>query len=379
MKILHCCLSCFYIDDYAYQENRLVQEHVKQGHDVLVLASTEVFSEDGRLDYTKPRSYLGSDGAQVIRLGYNKFLFSWASRKIRSYKGLQSEMDRFKPDLIIFHGMVGFALWTVARYVRRNSQVKMVADSHEDFHNSRKTLAAKILYSIFYVPMIKFSVAQIEKIYFITWETKEFCRSVYGLEDEKLEYLPLGGKVLSRETYDRVRSETRNRLRINQNELVILQSGKFDRKKRLLDSIESFLSLNLVEGKLILAGTIIDDEELIKDLISSSENVLYLGWVDSNDLKKLMVAADVYLQPGTQSASMQEAICSGCALVLHEYQSHVEMDVGNILFINEENSISTCLNALSENREGVDKMKNMSLDYAREHLDYSFLAEKILR
>ena len=41
MKIIHLCLSCFYIDNYRYQENELVREHVTDGHEVLVVASTD--------------------------------------------------------------------------------------------------------------------------------------------------------------------------------------------------------------------------------------------------------------------------------------------------------------------------------------------------
>jgi 1,2-diacylglycerol 3-alpha-glucosyltransferase len=55
MKILHCCLSCFYIDNYNYQENMLVREHVRAGHEVLVLASTENYNNQGQLSYSAPR------------------------------------------------------------------------------------------------------------------------------------------------------------------------------------------------------------------------------------------------------------------------------------------------------------------------------------
>jgi 1,2-diacylglycerol 3-alpha-glucosyltransferase len=66
MKILHCCLSCFYIDNYNYQENMLVREHVRAGHEVLVLASTENYNNQGQLSYSAPGCYRGSDGAEVL-------------------------------------------------------------------------------------------------------------------------------------------------------------------------------------------------------------------------------------------------------------------------------------------------------------------------
>ena len=68
MRILHLCLSCFYIDDAGYQENHLVRQHVADGHEVLVIASTEIFDGKGGLGYAEPGSYIGSDGAKVIRI-----------------------------------------------------------------------------------------------------------------------------------------------------------------------------------------------------------------------------------------------------------------------------------------------------------------------
>ena len=67
MKILHLCLSCFYIDGFSYQENELARQNNLDGHDVLVIASTENYDANGRLVYGEPREYIGSDGVPVVR------------------------------------------------------------------------------------------------------------------------------------------------------------------------------------------------------------------------------------------------------------------------------------------------------------------------
>ena len=61
MKILHCCLAAFYIDDYGYQENILPKIHKKQGHQVEILASTETYLNNSELGYIKPKSYRTKD------------------------------------------------------------------------------------------------------------------------------------------------------------------------------------------------------------------------------------------------------------------------------------------------------------------------------
>ena len=65
MKIAHVCLSNFYIDRVGYQENELVRQHVEDGHDVVVIASTETYAADGTLTYVAPSTYCGGEGAQV--------------------------------------------------------------------------------------------------------------------------------------------------------------------------------------------------------------------------------------------------------------------------------------------------------------------------
>ena len=55
MKIMHPCLAAFYIDDYGYQENILPKAHKKSGHDVEIVASTEVYSDEKTLTYCSPK------------------------------------------------------------------------------------------------------------------------------------------------------------------------------------------------------------------------------------------------------------------------------------------------------------------------------------
>ena len=73
MKILHCCLACFYIDDYSYQENILPKFHKIQGHDVKILASTETYIDNKVLGNTVSGTYYNEDGIEVTRINYSKY------------------------------------------------------------------------------------------------------------------------------------------------------------------------------------------------------------------------------------------------------------------------------------------------------------------
>ena len=49
MKIVHLCISAFYIDNCSYQENLLPKYHAKMGYDVTIIASLATYDKDGNL------------------------------------------------------------------------------------------------------------------------------------------------------------------------------------------------------------------------------------------------------------------------------------------------------------------------------------------
>lgn len=72
MKIAHLCLSCFYFDGFSYQENVLPRQNIADGHETIIIASLESIDKNGKMIFLNEGSYLGSDGAMVYRIPYNK-------------------------------------------------------------------------------------------------------------------------------------------------------------------------------------------------------------------------------------------------------------------------------------------------------------------
>ena len=140
MRILHLCLSNYYIDAMSYQENMLVREHVRQGHEVLVIASTENLSPAGKLFYMEAGAYSGGDGARVIRLDYKRIVPKFLRRKFRAYEGVIEAIAAFNPDRVLFHGLASFDLARVARYFRGRPEVRLFADTHTDGLTARDLL-----------------------------------------------------------------------------------------------------------------------------------------------------------------------------------------------------------------------------------------------
>jgi 1,2-diacylglycerol 3-alpha-glucosyltransferase len=380
MKILHLCLSCFYIDGYAYQENMLVAEHVRAGHSVHVLASTETFGSDGRLSYVAPSSYMGSDGAMVERLPYRFASVPRFAQKIRAYPGVTARLREIAPDVIVFHGLSAYALLEVSRYVKQNRGVVLYADSHEDFNNSARVWVSKwLLHFLFYRAIFQMSLPSIRSVLCVSKETELFTRDFYGCPAAKIEYLPLGGKVFSDEEYNQLRKTVRAEYQWSDDLRIFVQSGKFDTAKRLLDSLAAFSALPDQNLRLVLAGVFMSDiKDQVEDLVRKDPRIIELGWLDTQRLTSLLVGADVYVQPGSQSATMQMALCCRKPVIVADVISHHALVSSNGWFISSNQSLYQALkSAALIQKSKLEAMSAQSAEIAANILDYAMQARKL--
>jgi hypothetical protein len=123
MKIVHCCLAAFYIDDYGYQENILPRLHQRQGHAVAILASTETYIDSRTLGYVAPRSYKTKDGIPITRLPYTRALPHAIVRRLRIYRGLYPAVEALAPDVLFLHNCQFVSIRDIASYAKRHPQV----------------------------------------------------------------------------------------------------------------------------------------------------------------------------------------------------------------------------------------------------------------
>lgn len=378
MRVLHLCLSCFYIDNAAYQENQLVRQHVDDGHEVLVIASTETFDGKGGLGYAKPGTYKGSDGAKVIRLAYASWLPRKIGQKLRIHTGVYDLIKEFRPEVILFHGCAGSEIVTAAKYVSNHPDVLLYADSHEDFNNSARSFASKnILHRLFYRNRMQAALPQLRKILCINVESMEFVSEIYGVPRDHLEFFPLGGKVLvEREIFDR-REKIRAKYGLPADAFVFLQSGKMTKRKKLADSLEAFSKLEGDHLRLWITGLLTDEvKEELSTKVKADPRVSFFGWKTPDELNDFLCAADVYLQPGTQSVTMQNALCCGCAVIIDNVPGHRPYASAGATLVRDQ---TTLLEAMHDALTwDLEEKRAIALSFANETLDYKKLAKRIL-
>lgn len=380
MKILHCCLSCFYIDGYSYQENELIREHVQAGHDVLVLASTESFDETQKKTYLNPGEYIGNEGAKVIRLPFARWLPSFFMKKIKAYQGFLELLESYKPNVIMFHGIGSFELLTVSKYKKRNQNITLYADTHADYHNSAKNFISRnILHKFLYKLIIQNSLTYISKILYISIDSAKFSVDHYKIPESKLEFYPLGGHLYKDTDYFSRRNSIRKEYDLHENNILFLQTGKFDKKKKLIDSLRAFSHTKNPNFRFFIVGSFIDAniENLAHSFIKKDERVNFIGWKDSEIMKNFLCAADIYVQPGSQSATMQMSLCARCPVILDNVESHRIFIKGNGWLLNNSRELMDAFKEIESNTSILSEMSLKSFKVAKKILDYKKLAMRI--
>ncbi|MDP0498440.1 MAG: glycosyl transferase family 1, partial [Verrucomicrobiota bacterium JB024] len=106
--------------------------------------------------------------------------------------------------------------------------------------------------------------------------------------------------------------------------------------------------------------------------------VRFLGWQSPEQLKALLCAADVYLQPGSQSSTMQTSLCCRCALILEDIEGHQIYTEGTGWRVTDQTGIVAALRAIQSGAADLDAMKGRAEALARDKLDYAVLARRIL-
>lgn len=379
MKIVHLCLSNFYIDNYNYQENLLPLMNLYDGHDVSIIASTETFIDNLKIGYVEPKEYLNKDGISVKRIPYSKIPFHFIKRKIRSYPGVYQLLEIKTPDVILFHGMSAWELRTVIKYKINHPKVRLYVDNHATLENSAKDLFSRyVLHRLFYRLAIKNLYKHIDKILFVSLEAGDFLSTMYDIPDNKMEFYPLGGMVVEDGYREKIRKNVRDELGVSSNDILIIHSGKLDRLKRTQDILLALRGTPSENITMVIIGSIPDNmKSVLEPLIEADKRVKYLGWKTSEELRRFLYAGDVYVQPGSQSATMQNAICCGCAIMLYPHKSHEPYLKGNGYYVESIDDMRQVFRELTSRPDMLKTMSANSLKVARNLLDYRKLAARL--
>ncbi|CAL2082873.1 Glycosyl transferase family 1 [Tenacibaculum sp. 190524A05c] len=384
MKIMHCCLAAFYIDNYSYQENILPKLHKIQGHDVKIVASTETYVDNKNLGYIEPSSYINENGIEVTRLPYVSWLPGIIGRKLRKYKGLSKILQQFNPDIVFLHDAQFLSVLEIKSYVKKNPDVKIFADCHTDFINSGRGWVSKnILHKILYKWMIQQIEPHLSKFYGTLPIRCEFLNEVYGVPKSKIELLRLGADDTAYNLDDKesIKNRFRKKYDIPTNSQIIITGGKIDERKKIHWLLEAFKEINREDFFLVVFG--VPNQET-KELIKPYEklkNVIFVGWLNSVEIYNTLLAGDLAVYPGTHSVLWEQTVGIGLPCVFKRWKGIEHVDVGgNCIFLEtgDVDEIKSVLEELMTNNELLDGLKKESLEKGPSNFAYSEIAKNAI-
>lgn len=378
-KILHIDFTGPYTEGMTYQENIFPAEHRKLGHYVEVWSGLFRY-DNGMVLADSPTKKTLPSGVVLRRWEYVKYINGFISNKLRNAHGIYEALVDLKPNLIMQHDTQTMITSAICRYVENYPKTLYIIDCHSDYYNSANTFFSRyFLHRLFYRKYVRMAYAMAMRVYCISPEVREFVTTEYGLEKKKTQLLPLGSIVPKDEEYQCFRNEYREKLGIDDDVTVFIHSGKLTSLKKTSNIIQAMRQLQNEKVRLLIigsaSGSLLGE---LQGLVSEDDRVLYLGWRSGDELIKWLCAGDVYLQPGTQSNTLQTAVCCRETIIAYPYENYSQMikEFGYAT-IGVQDLVSN-MEDVSSDRDNREKLREKAYLYAREHLDYSKQAREIL-
>lgn len=379
MKIAHLGLMCFFTEGMTYQDNQLTDQNIKDGHQVMYVSNAAKYV-NGEIVETGYEDRILSNGLRLVRLPYERIINGYLSDKLRKVSGLYELLCSFEPDVIFSHNLGYLSVVDMLRYKREHPQVRLFADIHTDEKNSgRNWVSLNIQHRIIYKYLYQKTYPYLEKFFYVSQERKDFAVKHYGLPEDKMEFYPLGGSILTDEEYEKQRAAARSVLGIGEDELMFIHSGKLDAAKRTEELLHAFAAVPGLKAKLCVCGSVPEDmKERLMPLFEADARVEYLGWKTGDELIKLLCGCDFYLQPGSQSATLENALCCRTAVMLYPHKAYTaDYDYGNVIWVENQEEMEDCFNKLLSGELSLTELGKKSENCAAEILDYRKIAAKL--
>lgn len=379
MNVVHIYLTGPFSVGMTYQDNLITKSHAKLGYNTTLITSCYAF-EGQNIVAVPPCDVILDTNLRLIRVGYFRFLNGFITDKLRYSSKIKHLLHDLKPDIIMLHGFQTLSIVQVCEYKRKNKHVKLVIDSHSELFNSARSFFSRyVLHGFLYKRFVKKGLKYADRIYAINEGAKYFLISVYNVNEKVIDILPLGGELLSDDVYYNERNNLRRKYGIEASDVVFVHSGKLDYAKKTKPLLKAFHMIKNKNVKLFIIGTAPKDiEDTIVEFEKKDKRIHYLGWKTGDELNSFFCAADVYIQPGVPSASLQNAACRRTAIMTFPHEDYVELFGDNCIYISKGTDVVKQAELLCNDSDYLESMKTKSYGVAVEKLDYDRIAERVV-
>ena len=380
MKVVHICLCGPVTDGWNYQDNMLTKYHRKMGNEVTIITCKSIWGKNGVLEKDTRSNYINENDIKVIRL--ENRIGRDVTSKFKVYKSLYKSIENEKPDILFIHGVAFLDVITIRKYLKKNNTVKVFVDNHSDFSNSATSwVSLNILHKVIWRHMAKIIEPYTEKFYGVMPARVDFLTEIYNTPKAKTELLVRGGddEKISEVKNPQIINKLRETLNISDSDFVIVTGGKIDEAKAqtllLMEAVKNFND----NVKLIVFGSVAESLKSKFDKLCDSNNIIYAGWVSSDDSYKYFELANLVVFAGRHSVFWEQVVAQGKPMVCKHWEGTTHIDVGgNVKFLIKDdiNEIYNTISNIILDDNIYSKMKEASENRGSKRFSYKNISEK---
>lgn len=374
MKIAHICLIDDYSEGWSYHRNMLSEQNIRDGWETTIITSNYEMDINGNGVITDSGVFYTKTGIKLIRLkADDSERYRRLNGKARwrlPFIGLFEALYEENPDLIFVHNVYFRNLADVWKYKKEKKSVIIIGDNHADVFNSLrkgKEWIDILTYKLIIQPRVKRYFNIFDDFFYQTEETKQFFEKYIGYKIPNAKFMPLPAPLVPVDEKTIYREKVRQELNMKPDELLLVHSGKLVKEKKTIDIFRALKNSD-IKCKLVLIGSIPDDNknEIVQSLRLEPRSV-FLGWKSADELREYLAAADLYLQPGTQSVTMQNALSAGTPVLIFPHISLKVFCNGCEFQVKDEKEIEIVFSQIQKNPEILKDKSEKAYDIAQEY------------
>ncbi len=385
MKIVH--IEDFFHPNAGYQINILPKYMAKYGHEVYILTSeldkipenlTIFFGRNNIQDYDK--DYTEKTGVKILRLPVKCYV----SGRVIFHKDLYSKVKEIEPDILYVHGN---DTWTGIKYLLNLKKIEcpLIMDSHmlEMASVNRFSKVFRFLYKKMITPIIRKNNIKI-----IRTQDDNYVKKCLGIPLCQAPWISVGSDTLLFNKNDIIRKDFRKKNIIDENDFVIIYTGKLDEAKggKLLAEtfLDKFESKYYGEVVLIIVGNSVGEygKEVDKCLEKSCNKILRFPTQKYVDLPKFYQSADLCIFPKQCSLSFYDAQACGLPVVAENNNINIDRLAFNNGLAFQSNSVEDfrekILTFINMEKEELCVVKDNSIRFVEENYNYKEIAKQYL-
>ena len=227
---------------------------------------------------------------------------------------LIERIERFGPSHVLVYGWSFISHLKVMRYFHKKAIILFRGDSTllDERMGIKTFLRRSFLHCVYRYVDIAFYVGYNNKVYFLK----------HGLSEHQLKFAPhavdnvrFGDDLIYKEQSNYLRQE----LNIDQDDIVFLFTGKFEKKKAPLLLVKAFKELNLSKAILLLVGNGVLEAQL-HDEAKGYPNIKFLPFQNQSVMPAVYRTGDVLVLPSqgpgeTWGLCLNEAMACGLPII----------------------------------------------------------------